>query len=61
MKHYPRTLVAPNGYTTVTVQNEEQEARVRARFKGKSEPEGKDASPKPIMRRKGRMPNVRKP
>jgi|GEM_PF-4605414 len=61
MKHYPRTLVAPDGYTTVTVQNEEQEARVRARFEGRSEPEGKDAFPKPIMRRKGRTPNVRKP
>ncbi|MBS1026124.1 hypothetical protein [Gluconobacter cerinus] len=61
MKHYPRTLFAPDGFTTVTVQNAEQEARVRARFAGQSEPEGKDASPKPIMRRKGRNTNVRKP
>lgn len=60
MKHYPRTLLDPNGYTTVTVQNEEQEARVRARFAGQSAPEGKDAPPKPVMRRKGRTPNVRK-
>ncbi|MBS1093839.1 hypothetical protein [Gluconobacter wancherniae] len=60
MKHYPRTLFAPDGFTTVTVQNAEQEARVRARFARLSEPEGKDAPPKPVMRRKGRIPNVRK-
>lgn len=60
MKHYPRTLFAPDGFTTVTVQSEEQEARVRARFAGQPEPEGKAAPPKPVMRRKGRVPNVRK-
>jgi len=59
MKHYPRTLFAPDGFTTVTVQNEEQEARVRARFAGRSEPEDKSSRSQPIMRRKGRTPNVR--
>lgn len=61
MQRYPRTLVAPDGYTTVMVQNEDQEARVRARFEGRPEPEGKGPPPKPVTRQKGRSSNVRKP
>lgn len=60
MRTYPRTLFAPDGYTTVTVQNADEEARVRARFSGDPEPPRRDAPPKPVMRRKGRTPNVRK-
>ncbi|GBQ19490.1 hypothetical protein AA12717_0267 [Gluconacetobacter sacchari DSM 12717] len=58
---YPRTLFAPDGYTTVTVKNAEQEARVRARFSGLPDPTNREEPPKPVMRRRGRPPNVRKP
>lgn len=60
MRQYPRTLIVPNGHETITVHNAEQEARVRARLQGYSEPQSKDAPPKPVMRRKGRAANVRK-
>ncbi|WP_148301543.1 hypothetical protein [Asaia prunellae] len=61
MARYPHTLTAPDGFTFVTVRNAEQEAQVRARFEGKAEPEGKALPPRPVMRPKGRLPNVRKP
>ncbi|WP_418610188.1 hypothetical protein [Gluconobacter cerinus] len=61
VKGYPRCLHHPNGYETVTVRDEAEEERVRARFAGQPEPKGKAAPPKPVMRRKGRTPNVRKP
>lgn len=59
VRGYPKALHAPDGFTTVTVRNADEEARVRARFAGRPEPSGKDAPPKPVMRRKGRTPNVR--
>lgn len=59
MERYPRHLVAPDGFTVVTVQNAEQEARVRARFSSASEPSRRDAPPKPVTRRRGRPANVR--
>lgn len=58
-KRYPRCLYHPNGYETVTVRDEVEEERVRARMSGRPEPSGQDAPPKPVMRRKGRTPNVR--
>lgn len=59
MSRYPRTLLAPDGFTTVTVKDAEEEARVRARFAGTPEPPRPDFPPKPVTRRRGRPPNVR--
>lgn len=59
MKRYPRTLMAPDGYTTVTVRDANEEARVRARFAGHSEPSCRDAPQPPVTRRRGRQTNVR--
>lgn len=58
-KRYPRCLYHPNGYETVTVRDEAEEERVRARMSGRPEPSGRDAPLKPVMRRKGRTLNVR--
>ncbi|GBD55928.1 hypothetical protein NBRC103581_00500 [Gluconobacter wancherniae NBRC 103581] len=59
VKGYPKTLHHPNGYETVTVRDEVEEERVRARMSGRPEPSGRDTPLKPVMRRKGRTPNVR--
>ncbi|KAB8122448.1 hypothetical protein D3W54_14755 [Komagataeibacter medellinensis] len=59
MRRYPRTLMHPDGYTTVTVQDADEEARVRARFAGHPEPSRRDAPQPTITRRRGRPPNVR--
>ncbi|GAJ29730.1 hypothetical protein AA0498_2758 [Acidomonas methanolica] len=60
ISRYPRTLRAPDGYTTVTVRDAEQEARVKARFAALPAPPAPEAPQMPVTRRKGRPPNVRK-